>query len=127
MTSNSKFVLEPMRKLVHHIPGSPLDIANESQEWGDGHLLNWEDAGKGVIFVDHPRELGFVDANIKHSDTNTFLVTTNRNEFYGKMLSRAGERVIWLKQQMQVAVEGRPLLSPRALSRLSRKTPSHTT
>ena len=80
---NNKFDLT-MMKPVHKILGSPLDIVNERQNW-ENVFLNWEEAGKGVVYVDHPRELGYVDSEILDTSAHDFLVTDKDANFFAKM------------------------------------------
>ena len=89
--TNTSFDLSGLRK-VYTIKGSPLDIINETQNW-DGHVLDWDEAGKGVVFVDHPTEIGFVESGLDTKGTQDFLVTNQRNDFYGKMVKQAGSEM----------------------------------
>jgi hypothetical protein len=80
---NTKFDLTMMQK-VYKIAGSPLDIVNERQNWEDV-FMDWGEAGKGVVLVDQPRELGYVDAGLSGKVTHDFLVTDKDSNFAAKM------------------------------------------
>jgi len=88
---NSKFDLTMMKK-VHKIAGSPLDIVNERQNWEDV-FLGWEQAGKGVVLVDQPREIGYVDASLTPKTTHDFLVTDKDGNFFAKMTQAIKSRL----------------------------------
>ncbi len=80
---NTKFDLTMMKR-VYKIAGSPLDIVNEKQNW-EGVFLDWDEAGKGVVYVDQPRELGYVDAGLVDKVLHDFLVTDKDGNFFAKM------------------------------------------
>ena len=86
--TSTHFDLSAMKD-VYQIKGSPLDLSNEKQNW-NLHLLDWDEAGKGVVFTDHPSQIGFVEANLQTKNTHDFLVTNQRNDFYGKMVRQQG-------------------------------------
>ena len=88
LDTDTSFDLNGLRK-VYTIKGSPLDIINENQNW-EVHVLDWDEAGKGVIFVDHPTEIGFVESELSTKGTQDLLVTNQRNDFYGKMVKQVG-------------------------------------
>jgi hypothetical protein len=88
---NDKFDLTMMKK-VHKIAGSPLDIVNERQNWEDV-FLGWEQAGKGVVLVDQPREIGYVDASLTPKTTHDFLVTDKDGNFFAKMTQAIKSRL----------------------------------
>ena len=88
-SDNTKFDLSGL-KLVYETAGSALDIVNESQTW-NGHLLEWEEAGKGVVYTDSPTELGFIDSTVPFDKiTSDLLVTNQRNDFFAKMTRAQG-------------------------------------
>ena len=89
--TDTSFDLNGLRK-VYTIKGSPLDIINETQNW-EAHVLDWDEAGKGVVFVDHPTEIGFVESELDAKATQDFLVTNQRNDFYGKMVRQIGSEM----------------------------------
>ena len=90
-SDNTKFDLSGL-KLVYETAGSALDIVNESQTW-NGHLLEWEEAGKGVIYTDSPTELGFIDSTVPlDKSAADLLVTNQRNDFFAKMTRTQGKQ-----------------------------------
>ena len=77
---------------VYRIPGSPLDIVNETQNW-DSIILDFDEAGKGVVLVDEPMVLGYVDANLDDKAAHDFLVTNKDKEFFAKMTQAAQSKL----------------------------------
>ena len=80
---NDKFDLTMMQK-VYKIPGSQLDIVNDNQSWNSA-ILKWEQSGKGVVYVDQPRGIGFVDGELEPKSAHDFIVTNKQNDFFAKM------------------------------------------
>ena len=89
--NNDVFDLTMMNK-VYRIPGSPLDIVNETQNW-DSIILDFDEAGKGVVLVDEPMVLGYVDANLDDKAAHDFLVTNKDKEFFAKMTQAAQSKL----------------------------------
>lgn len=87
---DTKFDLSGL-KPVYEVAGSALDVVNERQTW-EGHLLAWDQAGKGVVYTDNPAELGFIDATVPFEKTTSDLLVTNqRNDFFAKMSRAQGK------------------------------------